>query len=339
MLNKCPIKISMIGHVDTGKSTTLGNILYLTNNISNHEMEKTKKEADNNGKKKFCYAYLLDTDNEERTRGITQSHNIINFNYQNQTYQLIDTPGHKLYIREMIDVLCNNNDTIICIVVSCIENEFNASMLGGSTKEDLLLARGCNIKNIIVLINKIDLLEEDKILESYNKVKNKLEPFISKLGFKNINYLPISGYEGWNLVTSNKKINNLIKPKFSTLFDIINNYNLENISKQIENIPERKQKKKIKVQFNVLNIEKIITIGNIFNLHIVDSYKNEDNEINGELLLINTLDNKKKLFINNGDKLYIGIELSKEIYVYNNQRIIFRNNFSTIGFGKIIISN
>ena len=155
-----PIKLAMVGHVDTGKSTTLGNLLYLTGNITDHEMDKTKKEAENNGKKKFCYAYLLDIDTEERSRGITQSYNIIDFNYNNNQYKLIDTPGHKLYIKEMIEALSTNNDTTVCVVVSCVDNEFNSSLNGGTTKEDILLIRGCDIQNIVCLLYTSDAADE-----------------------------------------------------------------------------------------------------------------------------------------------------------------------------------
>jgi small GTP-binding protein len=333
------IKLAMVGHVDTGKSTTLGNLLYLTGNVTEHEMDKTRKEAENNGKKKFCYAYLLDIDNEERMRGITQSYNIIDFNYNQKEYKLIDTPGHKLYIKEMIEALSTNNDTTVCIVVSCVDNEFNSSMNGGTTKEDILLIRGCDIQNIVILINKVDLLYDEnnkqKLIDGYNNVVDQLNPFIKKLGFKSVTYLPISGYEGWNLVKPNEKINDILKPKFNTLIDIVDNYNDLSKNNNIINKSIKKSKDKIKVQLNILNLDKIITVGYKFVLHIVDIY--EETEIIGEVVLINSLKNEKQLYINNNDKVYVGLKLNKSIDVYNNQRIIFRNSDSTVGFGKIMV--
>jgi elongation factor 1 alpha-like protein len=77
------INFLVVGHVDTGKSTMLGKILALTNHISEHELNKMKQEAEFNGKKKFHYAYVLDTDTIERQRGITQSYNMVDFNYNN----------------------------------------------------------------------------------------------------------------------------------------------------------------------------------------------------------------------------------------------------------------
>jgi len=326
-------KLIIIGHVDTGKSTLLGNLLYSSGNIDEHYMNNVRKEAELNKKKSFQYAYLLDTDETEKQKGITQTYNIIDFNYNNNHYRLIDTPGHKMYIKEMIEAITTNNDGIVCLLVSCVENEFNASFNSGTLKEDLLLIRGSGVENIMILINKIDLV--NNLYESYNNVINKLEPLLKKLRFKNINYLPISGYNGWNLFKFNNDINNIIKPKYNTLIDYIDNYNYTNpiIDKRY------KIKNKIKVEFNAYNLNKAIPIKYNFILHLIDN-EIENCELQGELLIINTLDNQKKLCIIKDDKVAIGLKLNKDVKVHNNQRVIFRDNENnTIGFGKIIIDH
>ena len=326
-------KLIIIGHVDTGKSTLLGNILYSSGNVDEHHMNNIRKEAEYNKKKSFQYAYLLDTDDTEKQKGITQTYNIIDFNYNNNLYRLIDTPGHKMYIKEMIEAITTNNDSIVCLLVSCVENEFNASFNSGTLKEDLLLIRGSGVENILILINKIDLINKDTLHNNYNNVINNLEPLLKRLRFKNINYLPISGYNGWNLFKKNDDINNIILPKYQTLIEYIDNYNYSNI------IIDKKYKikNKIKVEFNAYNLNKAIPIKYNFILHLIDN-EIENNEIQGELLIINTLDKQKKLCIIKDDKVAIGLKLNKDVKVYNNQRIIFRDNENnTIGFGKIII--
>lgn len=326
-------KLIIIGHVDTGKSTLLGNLLYSSGNIDEHYMNNVRKEAELNKKKSFQYAYLLDTDETEKQKGITQTYNIIDFNYNNNHYRLIDTPGHKMYIKEMIEAITTNNDSIVCLLVSCVENEFNASFNSGTLKEDLLLIRGSGVENIMILINKIDLV--NNLYESYNNVINKLEPLLKKLRFKNINYLPISGYNGWNLFKLNNEINDVIKPKYNTLIEYIDNYNYTNpiIDKRY------KIKNKIKVEFNAYNLNKAIPIKYNFILHLIDN-EIENCELQGELLIINTLDNQKKLCIIKDDKVAIGLQLNKDVKVHNNQRVIFRDNENnTIGFGKIIIDH
>ena len=326
-------KLIIIGHVDTGKSTLLGNILYSSGNIDEHYMNNIRKEAEFNKKKSFQYAYLLDTDETEKKKGITQTYNMIDFNYNHKQYRLIDTPGHKMYIKEMIEAITTNNDSIVCLLVSCVENEFNSSINSGTLKEDLLLIRGSGIDNIMILINKIDLINIDNLKNSYDNVINKLNPLLKKLKFKNINYLPISGYNGWNLFKQNDEINNIIIPTYKTLIDYIDNYNYSN------NIIDKKYKlkNKIKVEFNAYNLNKAIPIKYNFILHLIDN-EIDNSEIYGELLIINTLDNQKKLCIIKDDKVAIGLKLNKDVKVYNNQRIIFRDNENnTIGFGKIII--
>lgn len=326
-------KLIIIGHVDTGKSTLLGNILYSSGNIDEHYMNNIKKEAELNKKKSFQYAYLLDTDDTEKQKGVTQSYNIIDFNYNNNNYRLIDTPGHKMYIKEMIEAITTNNDSVVCLLVSCVENEFNSSLNSGTLKEDLLLIRGSGVENIMVLVNKIDLIESDKLNESYNNVINKLNPLINKFKFKNINYLPISGYNGWNLFNENKEINSILKPKYDTLINYIDNYNYS--YNKIEK--KYKLKNKIKIEFNAYNLSKVIPVKYNFILHLIDN-EIDNNELEGELLLINSLDNKNKMFIINNEKVYIGLKLNRDVKVFNTQRVIFRDNENnTIGFGKIII--
>jgi len=326
-------KIIIIGHVDTGKSTLLGNILYSSGNIDEHYMNNIRKEAEINKKKSFQYAYLLDTDDIEKQKGVTQNYNLIDFNYNKNNYRLIDTPGHKMYIKEMIEAITNNNDSVVCLLVSCVENEFNSSLNSGTLKEDLLLIRGSGVENILILVNKVDLIEKDNLDKAYNNVINKLNPLINKFKFKNVNYIPISGYNGWNLFNENNEINTILKPKYDTLFKYIDNYDYQYID--INKI--YKQKNKIKVIFNTYNLSKAIPIKYNFIMHLIDN-EIDNNEIQGELLLINSLDNKPKLCIINEDKVYLGLKLNKDIKVYNNQRIIFRDNENnTIGLGKVIL--
>ena len=328
------INFLVVGHVDTGKSTMLGKILALTNHISEHELNKMKQEAEFNGKKKFHYAYVLDTDTIERQRGITQSYNMVDFNYNNQKYTLIDTPGHKSYVTELIEVLTNTKNINVCYMVSCIENEFNSSISSGQLLENLLLIRGSNVNNIMIVINKIDMVPLETLQQQYNNIKNKLTELLKKTGFKVFSFLPISGYEGWNILDENKSVNDLIKPQYTTFFQSLHCLN-EIQSSQIIIKPDKINKNKIKVLFNAYNLNKIITIAHNFILHIIDC----DKTVIGEIKVINSIDNNKQLFIKNGDKVYLGLQLDSNINVYDQQKIIFRSDDKTIGFGKILVQH
>ena len=330
MENNKIIKFITIGHVDAGKSTTLGHLLYLTKNITDHEMKNIEREAELNGKKKFSYAYILDSDNEERVRGITQYYNKYDFNYNNQQYQMLDTPGHKMYIKEMITALSNNNDAIVCVLISALETEFNAGFINGMTKEDILIARGCDIKNLVVLINKIDMLDENIREEKINIIKDKLDKFIKKLGFETVSYICISGWTGQNLIKQDDNLNDLcFIDKLNEITERNNNINI------IDN--KSLNRDKFRIQFNAYNINNIFSVGYKPILHLINN--NEDNELECEIGAITDLLSNKKMYVSNNDKVYLGIKLNKKINIYNNQRIILRDNDSILGFGKIVLSN
>jgi len=333
MENNNIIKFITIGHVDAGKSTTLGHLLYLTKNISDHEFKNIEKEAELNGKKKFSYAYILDSDNDERVRGITQTYNKYDFTYNNQQYQMLDTPGHKMYIKEMITALSTNNDAIVCVLISAIETEFNAGFINGTTKEDILIARGCNIKNLIVLINKIDMLDPSIREEKISIIKDKIHKFTNKLGFNSISYICISGWSGLNLIKQDDNLNDLcFIDKLKEITDKQNINNIINIQNKIIN------KDKFRIQFNAYNINNLFSIGYKPILHLITD-DNNITEIDCEIGAITDLLSNKKMYVSNNDKVYLGIKLLNKINIYNDQRIILRDNDSILGFGKVVLSN
>lgn len=334
MINNKIIKFITVGHVDAGKSTTLGHLLYLTKNITDHEFKNIEKEAELNGKKKFSYAYILDSDNDERIRGITQTYNKYDFTYNNQQYQMLDTPGHKMYIKEMISAVSKNNDSIVCVLISAIESEFNAGFINGMTKDDILISRGCDIKHIIILINKIDMIEENIRKIKINEIKEKIDKFVNKLGFESVSYICVSGWTGQNLIKQEDDLNDMsLIEKIEEIGNKINN-NKEEKNKLIE-------RNKFKISFNAYNIPNIISLGYNCIIHLVDNNSDNEFELECEIGAINDLKNNKINHLSNNDKVYLGIKLlnNKSIKIYNNQRIILRYNDTILGFGKVIISN
>ena len=328
------IKFITIGHVDAGKSTTLGHLLYLTKNVTDHEFKNIEKEAELNGKKKFSYAYILDSDNDERVRGITQTYNKYDFTYNNQHYQMLDTPGHKMYIKEMISAISKNSDSIVCVLISAIESEFNAGFINGMTKDDILIARGCNIKNIFILINKIDMIEEIFRKNKIDEIKTKIDKFINKLGFDSISYICVSGWTGQNLIKQEDDLNDM--SLIEKLNEIGNKINKEEFNNKLI------EKNKFKISFNAYNIPNIMTLGYNCIIHLVDNTINDNEyELECEIGAINDLKNNKINHLKNNDKVYLGIKLlnNKSINIYNDQRIILRYNDTILGFGKVIISN
>jgi translation elongation factor EF-1alpha len=194
----------LCGQTDSGKSTIAGHLL-LNNgyfntflNTDDEKMYRKYIESANDqlNTSKSKYSILLDLIDGEilNNKTKTQEFNLINFSSkQNKPYQLIDTPGHKLYIRALIEGLYKIDLDIIVLVVSSIDNEFIESFEKGTIKEDLLLARSTGCKNLLILWNKCDVC-----LKS-NHHKELIEDYAKKLSFSNPIHLDVSGYTGQNL--------------------------------------------------------------------------------------------------------------------------------------------
>ena len=196
------LNVGFIGHVDNGKSTVAGNILALTNNISDEELNKNKKLSFENKKESWYHAYSLDILESERKRGKTIEYTIIPIVYENIKINLIDNPGHKDYIKNLIDGLVLTD--IVIIIVSIKENENDVIFSEkGTLKEQIGIAYGLGKRNFIVLINKMDCVDwnENKFIETKKKIQQWMKPH-------NINpdYIPISGYYGNNLIEIDKNI-------------------------------------------------------------------------------------------------------------------------------------
>lgn len=187
------------GHVDFGKSTLCGHLLYKSGYVSEHDLNELRQKAKVNKMTGWEYAYVLDIYDEERSHGKTNDFNVVEFKYQGKDYRLIDTPGHHIYIRQLIEGLNSYSpeQTVGCLLVSLANGEYEAGMGNGQTKQDLLLMRAVGINSLIVALNKVDLVPEDS--ERFSKIKNELETYVKRLGFAHVEYQAISGYHGTGL--------------------------------------------------------------------------------------------------------------------------------------------
>lgn len=295
-------KFVLIGHVDHGKSTLAGRILCDTGYVSERDINKLQKQADENKMSSWWLSYALDTDEDERLKGKTHQFNKIDFNYNNKDYTIIDVPGHKQLVSKMI-YGCSEAEIAI-IVISARLGEFKQG-LSGQTMEHIMITRGMGINSIIVAINKMDTIEWDETI--FNNIKSKMETTLKKLRFKNIDFIPISALEGKNIDKLFTSIDNIEKIK-------INN-NLLPVKNNI-----------IPVQVIINNIDNIITTG--YNLII----HSKDKLYTGRIIKI-----KDKPFIKNGNDVnLILIKLdTEEENIYSN--LILRDGDKTIGYGKIYI--
>jgi len=195
------IKIVVIGHVDAGKSTTTGHLIYKCGGIDKRTIEKMEKEAQEMGKASFKYAWVLDKLKAERERGITIDIALWKFESKNYMITVIDAPGHRDFIKNMITGTSQADAAIL--VVASGTGEFEAGIgQNGQTREHALLAFTLGVKQLIVAVNKMDDKSVNYAESRYNEIKTEVSGFLKKIGFNpdNIPFVPISGWNGDNMI-------------------------------------------------------------------------------------------------------------------------------------------
>jgi elongation factor 1-alpha len=198
------INIVFVGHVDHGKSTTVGRLMFDAGVVDEQTMKKLKEKAAELGKAGFEFAYIMDNLKEERERGVTidlMHKKLLTDKYE---YTVIDAPGHKDFIKNMITGASQAD--IACLVVSCAEG------IMAQTKEHVFLCRTMNVKQIAVLVNKMDTSNYDEA--KFNAVKEQVTALLAQVGYKDAPFIPISAWKGDNIV---KKSENMAWYKGPTL--------------------------------------------------------------------------------------------------------------------------
>ncbi|KAK9091356.1 hypothetical protein Sjap_024533 [Stephania japonica] len=196
------LNLAIVGHVDSGKSTLSGRLLSLLGQISQKDMHKYEKEAKLIGKGSFAYAWALDESVEERERGITMTVAIAYFYSKKYHVVLLDSPGHKDFVPNLISGATQADAAILVIDASVGSFEAGMDVNGGQTREHAQLIRSFGIDQIIVAINKMDVVEYSK--ERFDLIKLHLGTFLRSCGFKNslLSWVPLSAMENQNLVTA-----------------------------------------------------------------------------------------------------------------------------------------
>jgi elongation factor 1-alpha len=201
---KLHVNLVVIGHVDAGKSTTTGHLIYKCGGINERVIEKFEKEAQEMGKGSFKYAWVLDKLKAERERGITIDIALWKFETAKYFFTIIDAPGHRDFIKNMITGT-SQADVAILIVASGV-GEFEAGISKeGQTREHALLAFTLGVKQMIVCMNKMDTVN---FAESrYNEIKEEVSAYLKKVGYKiaKIHFIPISGFNGDNMIDRSDK--------------------------------------------------------------------------------------------------------------------------------------
>jgi elongation factor 1-alpha len=206
--DKIHINIVVIGHVDSGKSTSTGHMIYKCGGIDKRTIEKFEKEAQEMGKGSFKYAWVLDKLKAERERGITIDIQLMNFVTKRYYVTIIDAPGHRDFIKNMITGTSQADCAVLIVAASTGEFEAGISK-NGQTREHALLAYTLGVKQMIVGINKIDNTEPPYSESRFKEIKKEVESYVKKVGYtpKAVAFVPISGWHGDNMVESSDKMN------------------------------------------------------------------------------------------------------------------------------------
>jgi elongation factor 1-alpha len=207
------LNLVTIGHVDHGKSTTVGRLLFEHGEIPAHIIEEYKKEAEEKGKATFEFAWVMDRLKEERERGVTIDVAHRKFETDKFYFTLIDAPGHRDFVKNMITGTSQADAALL--VVSARDGEG----VMAQTREHVFLARTLGVPQMIVLINKMDATQPPYSQQRFEEVKKQVEQLLLSVGYKNVPVVPISGYKGDNIM---KKSPNMPWWTGPTLLELLN---------------------------------------------------------------------------------------------------------------------
>jgi len=216
---KIHINVVVVGHVDAGKSTTTGHLIYKCGGIDKRTIEKFEKEAKEMGKSSFKYAWVLDKLKAERERGITIDIALWKFETPKYYFTIIDAPGHRDFIQNMITG--TSQADVAVLIIAAGTGEFEAGIAkNGQTREHALLAYTLGVKQMIVLVNKMDDKSVNWSEARFNEIKNEVSNFIKKIGYnpEQVPFVPISGWLGDNML---EKSTNMTWWKGPTLLEAL----------------------------------------------------------------------------------------------------------------------
>ena len=207
------ISIVVTGHIDAGKSTSTGHLLFKLGGISAREMEKLQAKADEQGKGSFAFAYYLDSCKEEQERGVTIQCNTKEFFTDSYHYTIVDAPGHRDYVNNMITGAGQADAALI--LVPAEKGGFEAAIakgnrgtgeIEGQTRQHARLLALLGVEQVIVGINKMDTCNWDET--RFNEIKTEMMGMLKDAGLKpkKCPVIPYSGFHGENLVEPTDKM-------------------------------------------------------------------------------------------------------------------------------------
>jgi elongation factor 1-alpha len=268
------VSIVICGHVDSGKSTTTGRLLYELGGIDERELAKLKQEAENLGKASFAFAFYMDRQKEERERGVTITCCTKEFFTERWHYTIIDAPGHRDFIKNMISGAAQADVALLMVpadgnfTTAIQKGDHKQGIIQGQTRQHSRLINLLGVKQIIVGVNKMDSDVAQFKQARYNEVADEMRNMLGKVGWKpefvtgSVPVLPISGLMGDNLLKpspnmpwwTGQKVKNQRNEEVTvvTLLDALNN---------MVSPPPREENKPVRVPIS--GIYKIKGVGDV----------------------------------------------------------------------------
>ena len=201
MYGKEHVNIIFIGHVDAGKSTLGGQVLIQTGMVDERTLEKYKKDAKDAGRETWYISWVLDLNKEERAKGKTVEVGRGFFETDKRRYTILDAPGHKTYVPNMLSGASQADVAIL--VISARKGEFETGFeKGGQTQEHAMLIKTTGAKELLVVVNKMDDVTVEWSKERYDEIVGKLKPFLKKRIGLDSTFMPLSAQTGLNVKDS-----------------------------------------------------------------------------------------------------------------------------------------
>jgi elongation factor 1-alpha len=191
MADKPHQNLAIIGHVDHGKSTLVGRLLFETGSVPEHVIEQHREEAEEKGKGGFEFAYVMDNLAEERERGVTIDIAHQEFDTDEYYFTIVDTPGHRDFVKNMITGASQADNAVLVVAAD--------DGVQPQTQEHVFLSRTLGINELIIAVNKMDLVDYDQ--DDYEQVKSEVSTLIKEVQFNpdNTTFIPTSAFEGDNV--------------------------------------------------------------------------------------------------------------------------------------------
>jgi elongation factor 1-alpha len=190
--------LAIIGHVDHGKSTLVGRLLFETGSVPDHLIEQYREEAEEKGKGGFEFAYVMDNLAEERERGLTIDIAHQEFDTDTYYFTIVDCPGHRDFVKNMITGASQADNAVLVVAAD--------DGVAPQTREHVFLARTLGIGELVVAVNKMDTVEYDE--SRYRAVVEEVKKLLGRVRFAtgDASFIPISAFEGDNVAEASEEM-------------------------------------------------------------------------------------------------------------------------------------